>query len=83
VALVIELVPQFPPVPPVDVAVTVKFVEPPGVAFVVVIVRVDVVVVFETFVGLNEAAAPVGSVPLNTRLTEVQVPLPVQVVLTV
>lgn len=74
-----ELLPQLP-VPPVDAAVTVNAVVPPGVEALVVIVRVDVVLEFETVVGLNEAFAPVGSVPLNTRGMEVQVPLPVHVV---
>jgi hypothetical protein len=79
VELMTELAPQFP-VPPVEVAVTVKFVDPPGVAFVVLIVSVEVGEAFETVVGLNAAAAPVGAVQLIVSGTEVQLPLPVQVV---
>lgn len=69
--LVIELVPQLP-VPPVELAVTVKLVEPAGVEALVEIVRVEVAVVLETVVGLNEAVAPVGSVPFRTSGIEVQ-----------
>ena len=80
--LVIELVPQLP-VPPDEVAVTVNGVEPPGVvAAFVVIVRVEVLALLVTVVGLNASPAPVGSVPLNTRGTDVQVPLPLQVTVT-
>jgi len=80
--LVMELVPQVP-VPPVDAAVTVKLVEPAGVEAVVEIVRVDVVLVFETVVGLNEAVAPVGGVQLIVNGADVQLPAPVQVVVIV
>ena len=77
--LVIELVPQVP-LAVVD-AVTVKAVVPPGVVVPFVeIVRVDVVEEFETVVGLNDAVAPVGSVPLNTSAFDVQASLPAQVV---
>ena len=82
VALVIELVPQFP-VPPVEAAVTVKLVEPAGVAPVVVIVSVDVVAPLVTVVGLNAAVAPVGAVQLIVRGAEVQTGPPVHVVLIV
>ena len=79
VALVIELVPQVP-VPPVDVAVTESpVVVAAGVESLVVIVSIDVGELFETVVGLNEAVAPVGSVPLNTRGIEVQVVPPAHV----
>ena len=71
------------PVPPVEAAVTVNGVVPPGVVALVVIVRVDVVALLVTVVGLNEAVDPVGAVQLIVSGTEVQVPLPVQVVVIV
>ena len=80
--LLIELVPHAP-VPPVVDAVTVSpLVVPAGVVpVVVVIVSVEVVALFETVVGLNEAVAPAGSVPFRTNGIEVHVPDPVHVVL--
>jgi len=78
--VVIALVPHAP-VPPVVDAVTVSpDVVPAGVAVVVEIVSVDVVALFETVVGLNEAVAPAGSTPLRTSGIEVQEPAPVHVV---
>lgn len=69
--------------PPVDVAVTESpVVVPAGVASVVLMVRVDVGTLVETVVGLNEAVAPVGNVPLKTRGTEVQVAPPAHVAVT-
>ena len=80
--LVIELVPQAP-VPPVEVAVTVKLVEPAGVEAPVVMVSVDVRALLATVVGLKAAVAPVGAVQLMTRGIEVQVPAPVHAVVIV
>jgi hypothetical protein len=77
-ALVIELAPQLP-APPVDDAVTVKGVVLPELVALVVIVRVDVALPFETVVGLKAATDPVGSDPLNTSGIEVQVPFPLHV----
>jgi hypothetical protein len=79
VLLLTELVPHAP-VPPVVAAVTVKFVEPAGVDAVLLIVRVVVVVPFETVVGLKAAVSPVAGVQLMESGAEVQVPEPVQVV---
>lgn len=79
VLLVTEPVPHWP-VPPVDATVTVKFVEPVGVEAVVEMVRVVVVLLFDTVVGLNAAVSPAAGVQLIVRGAEVHVPGPVQVV---
>jgi len=80
--LVIELVPH--PLPAVVDAVTVKGVVDAGVEVVVEIVRVDVVALFVTVVGLNEAVAPVGAVQLIVRRFDVQLAaLPAHVVVIV
>jgi len=78
--LVIVLMPQAP-VPPVEAAVTVNGVVAAGVEALVVIVRVDVVLLFETVVGLNAGLAPVGAVQLIVKGAEVQELVPNQVVL--
>jgi len=80
--LVIELVPQLP-VPPVEDAVTVNVVDPAGVEALVEIVRVEVVALLATVVGLNSALAPVGGVQLIVRGIEVQTGPPVHVVVIV
>lgn len=77
--LVTEPVPQVP-TPPVEVAVTVKLVEPVGVEPVLEMVRVVDVLLFDTVVGLNAAVSPAAGVQLIVRGTEVHVPGPVHVV---
>ena len=80
--LVIELVPQFP-VPPVELAVTVKFVVPAGVEEVVEMVSVEVAELLATVVGRNEAVAPVGAVQLIVNGIDVQTAPPDHVVVIV
>jgi hypothetical protein len=71
-------------VPPPLAACTVNVVDPGGVAFVVVIVRVDVTFppVLVTELGLNEALAPVGSavVTLSGDVQELPLPLKLTVI---
>jgi len=80
--LVTELVPQLP-VPPVELAVTVKLVVPAGVAEVVEIVSVDVAELLATVVGLNPAVAPVGAVQLIVSGIEAHTAPPLHVVVIV
>jgi len=75
-------VPQLAPVPPVVVAVTVNAVVVAGVAVVVLIVRVDVVALFETVVGTKPNVTPAGVPPVKASVRGIvaHVPLPVHVV---
>ena len=73
-------------VPPPLPASTVIVVEPGGVAFVVLIVSVDVGLPGPTLVtelGLNEAVAPAGSAVVTLRGEVHEVPLPLKLTVTV